>query len=101
MYLFHPEAGGSPEVTSPPDSSAGLWVCPRNGSKSVKVSIPRDCLGSFFSLSLQLGSSFRRISYNLPQTAFQTGEALQLLTNNRLSATPHFVRAGDSVDVVT
>ena len=28
--------------------------------------------------------------------AFQTGEALQLLTNGKLAATPHFVSSGSS-----
>jgi hypothetical protein len=51
MYLFHPQTeDGSreiePEITNPPDETAGLWVCPRRaGSKPVKISIPPDCLG--------------------------------------------------------
>lgn len=41
--------------------------------------IPPDCLGEW------------RIGGLADQTAFQTGEALQVLTGGRLVATPHFV----------
>lgn len=72
-----------------PNPKAGLYIYPRQklsaeqsekeiglalrGQSSVppvKVSIPKDCL------------------------AFQTGEALSVLTQGRLSATPHFVASG-------
>ncbi|KAH8083504.1 Clavaminate synthase-like protein [Filobasidium floriforme] len=70
MYLSHEEVG-EPKVVPPPDANAGLWICPRRkGAEPVKVSIPADCL------------------------AFQTGEALQVLTEGRLAATPHYVTAG-------
>ncbi|WRT67106.1 uncharacterized protein IL334_004072 [Kwoniella shivajii] len=64
MYLSDTQP---PEIVPPPNDRTGLWIYPRNSKEAVKVSIPDNCL------------------------AFQTGEALSLLTSNRLSATPHFV----------
>ncbi|WVR05270.1 hypothetical protein IAU60_002282 [Kwoniella sp. DSM 27419] len=64
MYLSE---GPNPQIVPPPSDTTGLWIYPRNSDKAVKVSIPADCL------------------------AFQTGEALSLLTSGRLAATPHFV----------
>lgn len=78
MYLDHGADGSEPKVVPAPDPKAGLWICPRRkGSEPVKVSIPADCL------------------------AFQTGEALQLLTDGKLAATPHFVRAGQDASSVS
>ncbi|KAJ9124087.1 hypothetical protein QFC22_000882 [Naganishia vaughanmartiniae] len=78
MYLDHDADGSEPKVVPAPDPKAGLWICPRRkGSEPVKVSIPADCL------------------------AFQTGEALQLLTDGKLAATPHFVRAGQDASSVS
>lgn len=82
--------GGPAEFTEvAPNPKAGLYIYPRQqlspeqsekeiglalrGQSSVppvKVAIPKDCL------------------------AFQTGEALAVLTGGRLSATPHFVASG-------
>lgn len=56
-----------PELNSSPDPDAGLYIKDRNGG-IVKVGIPRDCL------------------------AFQTGEALEVITEGRFKAVPHFVR---------
>lgn len=57
-----------PEVLGgPPDPDAGLYIRDRTG-RVVKVSIPRDAL------------------------AFQTGEALERITNGRFKAVPHFVK---------
>lgn len=56
-------------LAQPPDASTGLYIQARD-STIVKVSIPPDCL------------------------AFQTGEALQVLTGGQLKAVPHFVKAG-------
>lgn len=56
-----------PSLSAPPDPAAGLYVRSRT-SNVVKVNIPSDCL------------------------AFQTGEALQLITNGAFRAVPHFVR---------
>ncbi|KAI9805883.1 MAG: hypothetical protein M1825_000497 [Sarcosagium campestre] len=53
--------------TDSPDPAAGLYIQSREGS-TVKVAIPRDAL------------------------AFQTGEALELITKGRFKAVPHFVR---------
>ncbi|WVQ78112.1 hypothetical protein IAT38_000193 [Cryptococcus sp. DSM 104549] len=64
MYL---SASNPPEIVPSPSDTTGLWIYPRNSDTPVKVSIPVDCL------------------------AFQTGEALSLLTSNKLAATPHFV----------
>lgn len=60
---FHPLK----ELDAPPDPNAGLYIHSRAGNV-VKVKIPRDCL------------------------AFQTGEALELITKGKFRAVPHFVR---------
>ncbi|KAL4884535.1 hypothetical protein BJY04DRAFT_182746 [Aspergillus karnatakaensis] len=56
-----------PELPTSPDPKAGLYIQSRTG-EVVKVNIPRDCL------------------------AFQTGEALQLITRGKFRAVPHFVK---------
>ncbi|KAJ9272369.1 hypothetical protein DTO212C5_1554 [Paecilomyces variotii] len=56
-----------PELPQSPDPSAGLYIRSRTG-EIVKVNIPKDCL------------------------AFQTGEALQLITQGKFRAVPHFVK---------
>ncbi|KAI8933753.1 hypothetical protein NX059_009467 [Plenodomus lindquistii] len=55
------------ELERSPDPKAGLYIHSRTG-QTVKVSIPRDCL------------------------AFQTGEALEIITQGKFKAVPHFVR---------
>lgn len=55
------------ELDNHPDPRAGLWIKDRSG-RTTQVHIPRDCL------------------------AFQTGEALQLITRGKFKAVPHFVR---------
>ncbi|KAI9771098.1 MAG: hypothetical protein M1840_002449 [Geoglossum simile] len=67
MYLDDENSTPQDELFLPPDSAAGLYIRSRVGT-TVKVSIPRDCL------------------------AFQTGEALELITRGRFRAVPHFVR---------
>ena len=57
-----------PTLSSPPDPQTGLYIHARD-STITKVSIPHDCL------------------------AFQTGEALEVITDGRFKAVPHFVRA--------
>lgn len=71
MYLFHPSGQPTlqPLAVPAPTASAGLYIRTRAG-KEVKAVIPSDCM------------------------AFQTGEALELLTEGRLKATPHYVAAG-------
>lgn len=56
-----------PELPASPDLAAGLYIRSRSG-ETTQVRIPRDCL------------------------AFQTGEALELITKGRFKAVPHFVR---------
>ncbi|KAK3683084.1 hypothetical protein LTR37_020569 [Vermiconidia calcicola] len=56
-----------PELDAHPDPQAGLWIKNRSGSKT-QVHIPRDAL------------------------AFQTGEALEVITRGAFHAVPHFVR---------
>ncbi|CRG90340.1 hypothetical protein PISL3812_07383 [Talaromyces islandicus] len=56
-----------PELPASPDPQAGLYIRSRTG-EIVKVNIPKDCL------------------------AFQTGEALELITRGKFRAVPHFVR---------
>lgn len=58
-----------PEMDEHPDHKAGLWIKDRTG-RTTQVHIPRDCL------------------------AFQTGEALELITRGKFKAVPHFVRGG-------
>ena len=58
-----------PLLSSAPDPDAGLYIHARDASVT-KVSIPSDCL------------------------AFQTGEALQVITRGMFPPVPHFVRAG-------
>ncbi|CBX97617.1 hypothetical protein IAQ61_001173 [Plenodomus lingam] len=81
--MFVDEAGQPPqtgsafspleELEGSPDPKAGLYIHSRTG-KVVKVSIPRNCL------------------------AFQTGEALEVITHGKFKAVPHFVRgAGPGV----
>ncbi|PYH96366.1 Clavaminate synthase-like protein [Aspergillus ellipticus CBS 707.79] len=60
------------ELDSSPDPKAGLYIRSRTG-EIVKVNIPRDCL------------------------AFQTGEALQLITQGQFRAVPHFVKGAREV----
>ncbi|KAH0541323.1 hypothetical protein GP486_008717, partial [Trichoglossum hirsutum] len=66
MYLDE-ESPARDELPTAPDPAAGLYIRSRVGI-TVKVSIPRDCL------------------------AFQTGEALELITRGRFRAVPHYVR---------
>jgi hypothetical protein len=56
-----------PELPHAPDPTAGLYIRSRTGA-TVKVDIPRDSL------------------------AFQTGEALEIITRGKFRAVPHFVR---------
>ena len=56
-----------PELPASPDPAAGLYIHSRT-KETVKVSIPRDCL------------------------AFQTGEALEIITQGKFRAVPHFVK---------
>lgn len=55
------------ELESSPDPKAGLYIHSRTGAVT-KIGIPRDCL------------------------AFQTGEALEIITKGKFKAVPHFVR---------
>ncbi|EXJ95737.1 hypothetical protein A1O1_00861 [Capronia coronata CBS 617.96] len=63
-----------PELPSSPDPSSGLYILSRTG-QICKVSIPRDSL------------------------AFQTGEALELITKGKFKAVPHFVKGVDVKNV--
>ncbi|CAK9780178.1 Clavaminate synthase-like protein [Cutaneotrichosporon oleaginosum] len=74
--LYLQPRGGELVPVPPPSADAGLWIYPRGSAHAVKVQIPADCL------------------------AFQTGEALQVLSEGRLAATPHYVSGGTgSTDV--
>ncbi|KAK2756151.1 hypothetical protein FQN54_005559 [Arachnomyces sp. PD_36] len=57
----------APELAKSPDPNAGLYIRSRTGNV-VKVNIPKDCL------------------------AFQTGEALEIITKGKFRAVPHFVK---------
>ncbi|KAL5402582.1 hypothetical protein PMIN06_009785 [Paraphaeosphaeria minitans] len=68
----HPPRTGSyfaplTELECSPDPKAGLYIHSRTGAVT-KVAVPRDCL------------------------AFQTGEALEIITKGKFKAVPHFVR---------
>ncbi|KAL9138049.1 MAG: hypothetical protein Q9175_000747 [Cornicularia normoerica] len=65
-----------PFLPSAPDPDTGLYIHARD-STVTKVSIPPNCL------------------------AFQTGEALQVITGGKFRAVPHFVRAGGAVKDAT
>ncbi|KAI9725671.1 MAG: hypothetical protein M1828_002956 [Chrysothrix sp. TS-e1954] len=56
-----------PELDISPDPTAGLYIHSRQGTVT-QVRIPRDCL------------------------AFQTGEALEVITKGRFRAVPHYVK---------
>lgn len=56
-----------PELERSPDPDAGLYIHSRSGNVT-KVNIPKDCL------------------------AFQTGEALEVITKGAFRAVPHFVK---------
>lgn len=60
-----------PTIVPSPSPTSGLYIRTRGGDLT-KVSIPPDCL------------------------AFQTGEALELVTAGKLQATPHCVRVGQT-----
>lgn len=66
-HLSSSEFSPLPELSSPPDPAAGLYIHSRSG-KVAKVNIPKDCL------------------------AFQTGEALEVITKGKFRAVPHFVK---------
>ncbi|KAK9455711.1 hypothetical protein V1511DRAFT_498506 [Dipodascopsis uninucleata] len=69
--MFIDEAKGlESELDACPDAKAGLYIRNRAGD-IVQVQIPRDCL------------------------AFQTGQALQVVTQNQFKAVSHFVRGSD------
>lgn len=68
--MFLRQTGNSaPTVVSSPSPASGLYIRTRGGELT-KVAIPTDSL------------------------AFQTGEALELVTDGKLKATPHCVRVG-------
>jgi isopenicillin N synthase-like dioxygenase len=77
MFLRN-DGSSAPTIVSSPSPASGLYIRTRGGDLT-KVSIPSDSL------------------------AFQTGEALELVTAGKLQATPHCVRvgAGDGVDRVS
>lgn len=68
-----------PELPTPipaPDPTAGLYIYSRSGT-AVKVNIPPDCI------------------------AFQTGEALQKITDGKFRAVPHYVSPGTGIGTGT
>lgn len=67
MYLQDNDDGLEPTVVPSPSPASGLYIRTR-GDQLCKVTIPVDCL------------------------AFQTGEALEVVTGGKLRATPHCVR---------
>ena len=66
---FPPFSSSSPlpSLPSSPSPSAGLYIHSRTGT-TTKINIPADCL------------------------AFQTGEALEVITRGKFRAVPHFVK---------
>lgn len=74
MFLDEASDQTLAELPASPSPTAGLYIRDRNG-QTHKVSIPRDCL------------------------AFQTGEALELITQGKFKAVPHFVKGVDHKDV--
>lgn len=92
MYF---DTSDPPQIVPNPSDTTGLWIYPRESDTPVKVSIPEDCLGrsSHIYTGYIQGVGWSKI-------AFQTGEALSLLTSHRLSATPHFVSGRSSSTVL-
>jgi 2OG-Fe(II) oxygenase superfamily len=77
MFLFTPSDrldGVEPISIPSPSPTSGLYIKTRSG-KQIKVSIAPNCL------------------------AFQTGEALECMSQGRLRATPHAVKAGTGLSV--
>ncbi|KAA8897039.1 hypothetical protein TRICI_006801 [Trichomonascus ciferrii] len=72
--LIDERADAQTELNKSPDPDAGLYIRNRR-DQVVKVAIPKDCL------------------------AFQTGEALQLVTQNQFKAVPHYVRGAKAPGV--
>ncbi|KIX00813.1 uncharacterized protein Z518_09878 [Rhinocladiella mackenziei CBS 650.93] len=70
MFLDESAENSLTELPSSPDPSSGLYILSRSGQIH-KVSIPRHSL------------------------AFQTGEALELITRGKFKAVPHFVKGVD------
>ncbi|KAL4069426.1 Clavaminate synthase-like protein [Scleroderma citrinum] len=68
--------GKEPIVVRSPSPESGLYIRTRGGEVT-KVSIPEDCL------------------------AFQTGEALELVTSGKLRATPHCVHIGAGAEGIS
>jgi len=77
MFLRN-EGSSEPTIVSSPSPKSGLYIRTRGGDLT-RVAIPSNCL------------------------AFQTGEALELVTERKLQATPHCVRvgAGEGVEKVS
>jgi len=77
MFLRE-EQNSEPTIVASPSPKSGLYIRTRGGDLT-KVTIPADCL------------------------AFQTGEALELATAQKLRATPHCVRVGsiESTDTIS
>jgi len=75
MFLRE-EGDQEPRPVSFPSPTSGLYIRTRGG-ELIKVSIPADCL------------------------AFQTGECLELVTEKRLTATPHCVHIGKGQENVS
>jgi isopenicillin N synthase-like dioxygenase len=67
MFLDDTDPNDLTELSTSPDPKAGLYIRSR-ANETFKVAIPRHAL------------------------AFQTGEALELITQGRFKAVPHFVR---------
>ncbi|KAF7964454.1 hypothetical protein HWV62_7503, partial [Athelia sp. TMB] len=77
MFLRQAD-NGVPTIVPSPSTASGLYIRTRGGELT-KVTIPADSL------------------------AFQTGEALELVTDGKLKATPHCVRvgAGEGAEVIS
>lgn len=77
MFLRH-SGGVAPTVVPSPSPTSGLYIRTRGGELT-KVAIPADSL------------------------AFQTGEALELITEGKLKATPHCVRvsSGEGAEAIS
>lgn len=78
-----------PEHPPNPSSDGGLYIHPRTNPSSSSPSQPNP------------KQNPKPIHIKIPtdHLAFQTGEALQLITQGRFRAVPHFVKTGDSTAV--
>lgn len=89
MYLEPLSDPYAKPVEVSPNPKAGLYIYPRQD-------LPAHAAEEEIGRTLRGHASVAPVKVRIPPDclAFQTGEALQVLTQGRLSATPHYVASG-------